>query len=359
MAKIVKIPAEVVMQAEKLIVEIVGMEAALKFPGAICTNPTEAEFANRVYQLTIDQHPLRAPLRLDEMDGRLYREDGKVIVEVLDEPWSLDFEDVTCLNPKAAKPDRIYQKIFTQKPIYFPDQYEKAMVKYIYCPNNFVISMNGYSKLDKERLLRYNLRHGEYEFSCVAVLMRTLHYLKDKFNILPALRIIDGASELGVDLANKKAAEEFGIIPLGFSCPRYLLYVKDDEFPVFVANNKDQYGDLYIKSLDFLIATGGRAHALEHDIKASCLYNKRIHFVDVLNILTGGGVPATMKNEDGDLFIENAAAAFDRNVSFFSHRMAVESSPRDGDVWDAVFANVSRVATEVYRRTMPPKYMFA
>lgn len=359
MTKIEKISAEVILRAEKLYIEFVGAAAAMQFPGVICKNPEETDPLKRIYQLAIDKHPIKAPLGADEMDGRLYRKKGKVIVEVLNEPWSLDFPGVKCLNPKAPEPERIYQKIFLVKPIFFPDQLDEAMAKYIDYPDNFVLSMNGYSLIDNERLLRYNLKKGAYENACMAILKNGIKFLRQKF-MANQLRLTYGSSKTGVDLAIETVATKFNIMPLGFSCPRFLLYVEDNKIPVFVANNADQYGDLFIKSIDALIATGGRAHALKHDVYASCIYDKRIHFIDVLNLLSksGTGVPATVRKSDGEVIVENAAAAFGSNISFFNTRMALEQAPRNGDVWDAVFANVSSVLTEVYRDKVSAERMF-
>lgn len=61
-------------------------------------------------------------------------------------------------------------------------------------------------------------------------------------------------------------------------------------------------------------------------------------------------------NTDGTVTIENAAAAFGRNVSFFDRREAVTTVPPGGDVWDALFDNIRSVATEVCRNKMTPQW---
>ena len=164
---------------------------------------------------------------------------------------------------------------------------------------------------------------------------------------------------MGIDLAIERVAKgEFGLTPLGFSCPEFLPYVPDDDTPVYVAKNKAAYADAYIRSLDLLITTGGRMHALEHDTLASCIYDKRVHFVDVPNMLSSVGVPARIVNPDGTVIIENAAAAFGRNISFSESHKVGNDAPVDSDKWDQLFRQVAGIATEVARKVLSPEFMF-
>jgi hypothetical protein len=290
--------------------------------------------------------------------GRIYRQDGKVIVEVRDEEWSLDQPSVVCLNPDVTKAERLYRKVFLHKRIYLPDEPGKAMAEVIDYPDNFVFSANGYSKISLEQCGIYGIKPGEYEEACTAILRNIVQHLRNEFQGAQ-LRLIYGASDMGVDLALEKVARRFNIALLGFSCPRFMLYVKDDDIPVYVAPDIDTYADAYIRCLDLLLTTGGREHALQHDILAACKYGKRIHFVDVLSVLSRtGGVPATVSDGNGGYRVDNAAAAFGRYISFFSSDMAIAEMPRGGDKWDAVFNNVRSVATAVCRSKMSPPRMF-
>ena len=138
-----------------------------------------------------------------------------------------------------------------------------------------------------------------------------------------------------------------------------MLDENEENFFFYVASSSDDYADRYIQTLDLLIATGGREQALKHDIAAVCIHGKRIHFVDILNSLSSsGGVPATVVDREGRVRVDNAAAAMGRNISFFNRDNAVQFAPNDGDHWDAIFANVASVATDVCRRKMSPERMF-
>lgn len=291
--------------------------------------------------------------------NKIYRKDGKVFVEVLNSPGSLSQPGVKCLNPEEKNVKRrIYQKVFSKKPIFLPDEYKTAIEKYVAHVDNFVFSANGYSSINDEQCLRYGIQPGAYEEACSAIIRETILHLRKRFKGAN-LKLIYGASDMGIDMAIEKVAKEFNITPLGFSCPEFMLYVKDDEIPVYVGKDKDGYADFYIKTLDMLLCTGGRKHALQHDILAACVYNKRIHFVDVLNSLScSGGVPATIVKDDGSYMVDNAAAAFGQNISFFSRDDAKVSAPKDGDHWDAIFANVNSIATDVCRRKMSPYRKF-
>lgn len=292
--------------------------------------------------------------------GKIYRrkKDGAVVVEFINEPWSLEQEGVTCINPDVPEKERIYQKIFHNKPIFLPDQYKQAVQETIFYPDNFIISMNGYSQLTEKHCREYGIQQGAYEEACAGILRAVIEHLRLKFHSAQ-LRLIYGASDFGVDKAIESVAVEFNIPLLGFSCPRFMLYVKDDKIPVFVASNVGEYSDLYISTLDLLIATGGRKHALQHDTYAACIYGKRIHFVDVLSYLSKtGGVPATKIEPDGSVTIDNAAAAFGRNISFYDQDELKARIPSGSDEWDRILNNVQSVATKVCRDKMSPERKF-
>lgn len=290
-------------------------------------------------------------------DGIIFRQEGNVVVQVLGAKGSLEY-GALCINVDEPESKRIYQKTFYKKPIYLPTEYSSFSKDHLSFPDNFVLTMNGYSRINQESCLRYGIKSGQYESACEAILKNAIRHLRTKFDGA-RLQVTYGASDMGVDMAIEKVARYFNIDLLGFSCPEYMLYVKDDEIPVFVANNSDEYADYYIRSSDLLITTGGREQALKHDVLAACIYNKRVHFVDVLNNLSStGGVPATIEGQDGKVRVDNAAAAFGRNISFFNRDNATAQTPSNGDRWDAVFNNINAVATEVCRYKMSPDRMF-
>lgn len=291
-------------------------------------------------------------------EGKIYRTEDSVVVSALNEPGSLSMDGVTCINPNAPAEEREYQKKFFKKQIYLPDEYDKAIKNHVEHPDKFVVSMNGYTTITDEQAKRYGVQVGAYEKACTAVLDEIVEHIKTKFKGAE-LKLVHGATYLGVDGAIQEVATKHNIVPLGFSCPKFMLYVDDDEVPVYVGRDKKEYADKFIESLDFLVATGGREQALQHDVLAACIYNKRIHFVDVLNSLSAtGGVPATITDENGRTKVDNAAAAMGRNLSFFSYQDAVRARPIDGDVWDAIFSNVKSIATEVCRHKMSPARKF-
>ncbi|MEI8252404.1 MAG: hypothetical protein WCG25_01305 [bacterium] len=290
-------------------------------------------------------------------DGIIFRQEGNTVIQVLGSEGSLKYGAI-CINTDSPEKERIYQKTFYKKPVYLPTEYDSFVKDHLSLQDNFVLTMNGYSYMSEDHLLRYGIKAGEYEAACEAILKNAIKHLRGKFDGA-RLQLSYGASDMGIDMAIEKVARYFNIDLLGFSCPAYMMYVKDDEIPVFVANNSDDYADYYIRSADLLITTGGRKQALEHDVLATCIYNKRVHFVDVLNNLSStGGVPATIKGKDGKVVVDNAAAAFGRNISFFNRDNAIAQMPTNGDRWDAIFNNINSVATEVCRSKMSPARMF-
>lgn len=291
-------------------------------------------------------------------DGKIWREEnGNVVVEVMNEPYALDY-GAECINPEAPEDERIYRKIFTRKPIFLPGEYQQAMSALRTNPADFVLSMNGFSRLTSEWREKYGIKEGAYEQACIAIMKNVIDKLREEF---PGARLhlTYGSSDMGVDWAIEEVASDsrYNMNLLGFSCPRYMLYVKDDHIPVYVASNRDDYADDYIRSLDFLVSTGGREQALKHDIMAACLFQKRIHFVDVLNLLSNNNVPAVI-TENGETKIENAPAAFGINISSSNVKDVIAFTSPNGNRWNTLFDNVSMNAIEVCRDKMPADKMF-
>lgn len=298
-------------------------------------------------------------------EGTIKREKkgGVIVVEIIKDKktdYLLEIPEVVCVSTKVQQKKGIwvYQKMFKKKKIFLPHEYTIAVKECVEHPDNLVLSMNGYSMLSKEFCDELSIKPGAYEEACASILRQSISTISNKFPGA-ALRLIYGASDLGVDKAIEMVARELNIFPLGFSCPKFMFWVNDDDIPVYVANTKDDYADTYIRTLDLLIATGGREHALQHDIFAACRYNKRIHFIDVLSLLSPtGSVPSTKVQPDGSIRVTNAAAAMGRNLSYFSPAQIVQETPTDGDQWDAVYSNISSVTTQVCRNKMTPGRMF-
>lgn len=292
-------------------------------------------------------------------DGKIWREsDGRVFVEVTDSAGSLAYGSI-CVNPDEPLEKRIYRKIFSKKKIFLPDEYEKAM-ELINHKDGLILSMNGYSSLPDEKLQKYGIKKGAYEEACKAILKYSINTIRKEF---PGSRVFltYGASDMGVDWAIEQVARSpqyHNIDLLGFSCPEFMMYVKDDDIPVYVAENKDDYAIKYIISLDVLITTGGREHALQHDILAALKYQRRIHFVDLMNNLSPSrNVPATI-GYGKDAKVENAPAAFETFISFCSTQKIITNTPAVGDKWDALFNDIASVVVQVCRLKMPADKMF-
>ncbi len=292
-------------------------------------------------------------------DGSVRKEDGIVVVEAKGDPSCVDYGAV-CINPDAPEKDRVYRKVFKNKQIFLFDDYTKVVSILRSNPASFVLSMNGYSSLKKDWLTKYGIKEKDYEYACIAILKSIIDRLRLEF---PGIRLYltSGASDMGVDWSIEQVTHDpkYNLNLLGFSCPRYMLYVKDDpRDPVFVAPNSDAYADYYIKSLDFLVATGGRDQALKHDVIAACLAQVRIHFVDVLSRLSDNNVPAVIIDEKGKKKIENAPAAFGKNISFTNERQIVINNPKRLGKWGGVFDDIAENAIEVCRPIMPPENKF-
>ena len=284
---------------------------------------------------------------------------GPSLVRVQVRPgYTINEPGVICVNPEAPVERQIFRKDFERKPVYLPHQYEEAMNTHVRIQNGVVVSMNGYSSLKPEWLAKYGIKEGAYEAACAATFEAMINHIQRKFQAAQ-VRVIHGASHMGVDgVVDRVTKSAIGLMPLGFSCPDFMMWVPDDETPVYVAENKKEYADAYIRSLDLLVTTGGRIHALEHDTLAACLYDKRVHFVDIPNMLSTSSVPPRIILPDGKVMIENAAAAFGRNISFSERFEGRSQVPANGDRWDALFEAIGGVATEVARRTLPPQHMF-
>lgn len=295
----------------------------------------------------------------DKQDGKVTRlKDNSIEVSVLNEPGALGFDGVICKNPSAPEEKRVYAKRFHNRKIYAPEEYDAFISENLCGKNLFVMSINGYSRITPEQCRRYGVKEGDYEAACTALGRSMIKHLKSKFKSAQ-FAFTYGASYMGVDKAVEEVAKEFGTPLVGLSCPRYMLYAQDNDIPVYVSKNRDLYSDNYIKTLDLLITTGGREQTLKHDVMAACLYNKNIHFVDILNSLSAsGGVPATITDEHGRVRVDNAAAAMGRNITFFTRQEAISLIPADGDIWDAIFSNANRIATGVCRQKMPHEYKF-
>jgi hypothetical protein len=287
------------------------------------------------------------------IDGKVIRNGDKIIITVVDEPYSLKY-GAECLNPSAPEEEREYQRIFINRRIYLPKELPEFR-KENFAENVFVISMNGYSSLRADWLKANGLKEGAYEAACESLFKEIYRRFKEK---LPKVKLVAiyGVSDTGVDLAISRACSSLGIEPLGFTCPRYALYMADSGAPVYLANNADDYADIYVQSLHFLICAGGREQALKHDVFAACVYEKKIYFVDLPSMLSENNhVNAVVEDANGRRTVNNAAAAFGTSVSFFDRSSHSDSR---SDVWAALYEDVANMAYTFARKKLAAKYTF-
>ena len=298
-------------------------------------------------------------------DGYLERlPDGRVVCFSKGEKKVMEYGS-ECLNPTAPEAEQIYRKIFSKLKIYLPNEYERAIKEVLgEEPDRFIMSINGYSSLKVKERTDWGLGADEYEAGCEDLLYATIAGLRKRFMNLNGkglnLKLVDGGSSMGVDLALINVAKTHEIPSLSFSCPQWLMYVNDDATrSVFVGKDSDEYADRYIQTLDFLITTGGRAQALKHDVYAAVLYGKRIHFIDVASALSRNkGVPATSVGADGTVNVENAAAAMLKYITFASQGLSNRANDPLAEEWETLVQETSARAIEACGPMLSAKNRF-
>ena len=244
------------------------------------------------------------------------------------------------------------EKLFKQKPIYFPNQYNQAAEKYLMGSDVIVIGMNGYSSLTDETCNAWGVKPGAYEAACEKLLRDVITHLWKTFPGID-LRLVHGASNMGIDGVIIDVANPGGlnITQLGHSCPAFMMYVEDDNVPVYVAKDKQSYADAFINSLDILVAANGRAHAFQHDIDAAF---KMLRYVIPVNVLrtisTTGGPPAI----DKDGHIEDAVSAFEQRVFMVSSQLGQQPKLS----WKQVNENIRDTMEEIVRSNISPRRAF-
>ena len=217
---------------------------------------------------------------------------------------------VSCENPEAPEGERIYRKEFRTKKIYLPGEEAKARDEVLGGPDRIVIGMTGYSSIGAANEKAWGVPQARYVAACADVLGTMIHKIQKEF---PGVRVMlaDGASDLGVDRAMLEVAGRMNLNHLGHSCPRFMFYVKDDATAVLVSASQKAYSDAFIESLQIIISCGGRMQALEHDITAAIVKDRRLIVVNVIEaIAPHGGPPA----RDGDGKVQDASAAFQQCV---------------------------------------------
>lgn len=242
------------------------------------------------------------------------------------------------------------QKIFKRKPIFLPNEYDRAIGAHILGTNVIVLGMNGYSSLSEEKCVAYGIKPGDYEIACASLMQNTIKNLQQQYEGI-TIRIAHGASNMGVDKAMINVGLKLNIQQLGFNCPNYMMYVEDDDIPVYVAKNEREYCEAFTEALDILITANGRKVTFEMDIDAMFKKHKDVIPVNVIrSISTMGGPPAI--NENGE--IEDAVAFWYLKM----HHVSAEMGITGIESWNNLNNRVCGVTSDICRRIMPAPIAF-
>lgn len=250
----------------------------------------------------------------------------------------------------SSETGRCYKQ-FRKKRIYLPGDLERAVFENLGGHDVLRVGMNGYSRLNAEQCATWGVKQGAYEHATASLLEAVIRKVQDSFRGID-VRLLHGASNMGVDASILKVATKLNLTNLGFSCPAFMFFVEDDDIPVYVAANQPAYADAFAKSLDLLIAANGRAQALQHDLMAALQYGKEVVLVNVLRtISTTGGPPAI--GPDGK--IEDAVDAFLIRVHAVGQRLE-----RGGnrDHWKETVNEILDVASSICRQRLSPERAF-
>lgn len=286
----------------------------------------------------------------DEGKIRRTKEGFEVILRGLDKEQA-SLPGVVCLEPRAPFEERTYKKEFKKKRIFLPWQYHKSTKEILEGRNVLRLGFNGYSKIDNERAKRWGVTLESYEAACSKLAYDVIKYLQKEFPGIN-IRLVNGASDMGIDRATNRVAQELNLPILGFSCPRYMIWVKDDEMPVYVARGKNIYSNRFVESLDVLVAANGAETAYKHDMAAALTYFKQFIPVDVISAISStGGVPAFGPNGQ----VENAVKAYDNLVHMMNQQIG--SGAEEGS-FDGIIKHVNGVCKKVCRQKLEPDFAF-
>ena len=292
--------------------------------------------------------------RIDPKEGRIYRKEGKVLVEMIGAGYLAGMDGVECVNPGDPEAKRIYRKTFVRKPIYMPQQYQRAVAKHLSGTDVLRIGINGYSVLTKEQCQAWGVREGTYEAASRVILVETIKRLQHK---IPGVKvcIVHGASAMdtksikGIDAVAIDVGRRMSLSQLGHSCPKFMFFVPDDDIPVYVARTQAEYAMAFIDSLDILIAANGRNQAYEHDIDAVLKKRKHLIAINVLKSISVTGGPPAINAEGG---IEDAVAAMEYFIHMASDQLY------GPEIFEQLCDRVDMIVTKIARRTVSPDQAF-
>lgn len=289
-------------------------------------------------------------------EGAIHRnEDGSVVVRALGGTHLLSEEGVTCENPDAPEGERIYQKTFHNRRIFLPEEFDAAQT-YLSGSDVIRLGATGYSTIKPEQLAAWGLKPGAYEAAVEALITAQARAIAGNFDGTK-IKLVDGASAMGVDLALIRAGKALNLDRLGHSCPKFMFYVKDDPddpTPIYVAANQADYSMAFVKNADILLSVGGRMQALNHDITAAIqlgYMGKAVIPIDLLGaICAHGGPPAWDANGN----VQDATAAFARTV----YPMTAWGTNGHVNRFEAIREHVCQVAAHLCYQKLSPARAF-
>ncbi|MDD5649790.1 MAG: hypothetical protein PHF86_05120 [Candidatus Nanoarchaeia archaeon] len=256
-------------------------------------------------------------------------------------------DNVTTLSSET---DSSFTKKIKTK-IYMPDEYTRAYNEVLSGEDVIVLGMNGFSTITPERCSEWGIQFGAYEAACEFLLSHAIEKLQHYFRGI-SIRLANGASDIGVDLAINNTAKKFGLPLLGHSCPKYLKYVREDiDIPIYVAQNQERYSNAFTDSLDILITANGGEVTFKADIDAAFNKAKHVIPIDILSsISTTGGPPAFDKNGK----VLDAVKAFNERV----HIIAMQINNAGADQWETIVDNCEKIITSISRKKLSAKRAF-
>lgn len=277
-------------------------------------------------------------------------EEGKI--EKVDEgflltlPYKSSLEGKPGIEVFEGPDDKVCRKLFTRKKIYLPGEEAKAVQDILAGPDVVVLGMNGYSALSAERCQAWGIKPGAYEAACQKLLHNVVRKLQAQYAGVN-VRIVHGASNMGVDEAVMSTCRKLNLINLGHNCPRWMIYVQDDDEPVYVAQNQSEYSRSFVRSLDILIAANGAQQSFSHDIAAAFEFQKHVIPINLIGSISTTGGPAAISPKG---LIEDAVAAFNRLI----HQINVQTNRAEYDAYADLCGKVESTVINIARPMLSP-----
>lgn len=295
-------------------------------------------------------------------DGMVIRERDRVriLVKKITDRDLLTDSRVLCLNPEAALQHRVYEIVFVHRQIYLASERERAIHQHLHNEVQPVVVLggNGLTKISDEDLEHWHVHPDGYRVGAEQIFLTSHLRMKQELGDGVDIRFIHGCStrmmaRRGIDTAIINTAKKLRAQMLGFSCPRFMLYVTDEtDFPILLASNEAEYSKWFVQALDVLITCNGRATTREKDVRVAIMERKLVILYDLLGrISSTGGPPAYGPNGE----VRDAVKALMEGIKMIGSRRIMSQSSGDpwkDDLHEIACAIVERVRT---RKDMPPE----